>query len=88
MVATFNGNHSKTIISCYSPTNVSEETGLIAFYKDLFSLVRSIISRDMNPQIGKNVKNKFSLHNLSNRNEKHLTDFLLENRLTCLNTRF
>ena len=26
MVGTFNGNPSATIISCYSPTNVSEET--------------------------------------------------------------
>ena len=26
MVATFHGNLSATIISCYSPTNVSEET--------------------------------------------------------------
>ena len=29
MVATFNGNASTTIISCYSPTNVSEETNLV-----------------------------------------------------------
>ena len=42
----------------------------------------------MNAQIGKNVNHKFSLHNSSNRNEEHLTDFLLENRLTCLNTKF
>ena len=31
MVATFNGNPSATIIFCYSPTNVNEETDLIAF---------------------------------------------------------
>ena len=42
----------------------------------------------MNAQIGKNVNHKFSLHNLSNRNGQHLTDFTLENRLTCLNTKF
>ena len=41
----------------------------------------------MNAQIGKNVNNKFSLHNSSNRNGEHLTDFALENRLTCLNTK-
>ena len=39
MVATFNGNPSATIISYYSPTNVSEETELIAFYDELSSLV-------------------------------------------------
>ena len=95
MVATFNGNPNATIISCYSPTNVSEETDLIAFYNDLSSLVRSIpkhnvliIGGDMNAQIGKNVNHKFSLHNSSNRNGQHLIDFMLENRLTCLNTKF
>ena len=42
----------------------------------------------MNVQIGKNVNNKFSLHNSSNRNGEHLTDFPQEIRLTCLNTKF
>ena len=92
MVATFNGNPSATIISCYSPTNVNEETDIIAFYNELSSLVHIIlkhnilvIDRDMNAQIGKNIIHKFSLHNSSNRNEEHLTDFTLENWLTCLN---
>ena len=95
MVATLSGNPSATIISCYSPTNVSEETGLIAFYNELSSLVRSIpkhnalvISGHMNAQIGKNLNHKFSLHNSSNRNGLHQTDFTLENKLTCLNTKF
>ena len=58
IVATFNGNLRATIISCYCPTNVSEENELIAFYDELSSLVRSIpkhnvlvIGGDMN---GKN----------------------------------
>ena len=95
MVATFNGNPSSTIISCYSPTNVSEETDLIAFFDELSSLVRSIpkhnvlvIGGDMNAQIDKNVNHKFSSHNSSNRNGQHLTDFTQKNRLTCLNTNF
>ena len=60
MVATFNGNPRTTIISCYSPTNVSEETELVAFYDELSSLVRSIpkhnvlvIGEDMMPKSGK-----------------------------------
>ena len=32
MVATFNGHPSTMIISCYSPTNTSDETDLDAFY--------------------------------------------------------
>ena len=68
-VATFNGNHSATIISCYSPTNVNEEIELVAFYDELSSLVRSIpkhnvlvIGGDMNALIRKNGNHKFSLH--------------------------
>ena len=95
MVATFNGNPRATIISCYSPTNVSEENEIVTFYDELSSLVRSIpkhnmlvIGGDMNAQIGKNGNNKYSLHNTSNRNGQHLTDFMIENRLACLNTNY
>ena len=42
----------------------------------------------MNTQISKNEDNKFRLHNSSNRNGEFLTDFSLENGLTCLNIRF
>ena len=40
----------------------------------------------MNAPIRKNRNNKYSLYNTSNRNGQHLTDFMIENRLTCLNT--
>ena len=93
MATTFNGNPKATINSCYSPTNVSEETEQVTFYEELSSLVRSIpkhnllvIGGDMNAQIRKNRNNKYSLPNTSNRNGQHLTDFMIENRLTCLNT--
>ena len=94
IVATFNSNPSTTIISCYSPTNVSDEMDL-NFYKKLSSVVCSIpkhkvliIGGDKNIQRGKNVNNKFSLHNLSNRNGELLTDFTSEKRLACINTKF
>ena len=68
MAPTFNGNPRATIISCYSPSNVSEETKLVTFYDELSSLVRSIpkhnvlvIGGDMNAQIGKNRNKKYSL---------------------------
>ncbi len=77
MIATFNGKPTATIISCYSPTNVSEETDLIAFYNELSSLVL-IIGGEMNAQTGKNLNHKFSLQNSSNRNGEHLTDFTLQ----------
>ena len=95
MIVTFNGNPNATIISCYSPTNVSEETELLAFFDELSSRVRSIPKHnilvtggDVNAQIGKNVNHKSSLHNSSNRNGQHLTVLMIENRLTCLNTKF
>ena len=39
------------------------------------------------PKSGKNGNNKYSLHNTSNANG-HQTDFMIENRLTCLNTNY
>ena len=95
MAATFNGNPRATIISYNSPTNVSEETELVAFYDELSSLVRSILEHnmlviggDMNAQIGKKGIKKYSLQNTSNRNGQHLTGFMIENRLTCPNTNY
>ena len=41
----------------------------------------------MNAQIGKNRHNKYSLHNPSNRTG-HLTGFMIENRITFLNTNY
>ena len=59
------------------------------------NLVRSIpkhnvlvIGGDMNVQIGKTETTKYSLRNSTNRNGQHITDFMIENRLTCLNTNF
>ena len=48
MVPMFNSNPSTTIIYCFSPTNVSEETNLIAFYNELSSLVCSILKQHSN----------------------------------------
>ena len=94
-LATFNGNPSTTNISYYCPTSASVEKDIETLYNELSSLVCSIIKHNvliiggnMNAQIGKSKDNKFSLHSLSNRNEEHLTDFLQENGLLCLNTKF
>ena len=95
VVTSFNDNPNATIISCYSCTNISEETDLIAFYNELSFLVRKIpkqnvliIDEDMNAQIDKNVNNKFSKYNSSKRNGEQLTDLTLENRLIYLYTKF
>ena len=94
MSALYNGNPYTTIISSYSRTHASE-TDIITFNNELSSLVRSIpkhnvliMGVDMNVQIGKDETNKFYFRNSSNRYREYLTDFLLENRLTCLNNKF
>ena len=63
MVGSFNNNPSTIILSCDSPTNVSDEMDLINFCNELSSFVSSIpkhnlqtISADMNAQIGKDKK--------------------------------
>ena len=58
IVVTFNGSPRATINSCYSPTNVSEETKLIAFNK-LSSLVRTIPKHNV-PAIGSGVNSQTS----------------------------
>ena len=61
VVATFNGNPRATITSCYSLTNVSEETELIAFY--VLSILKHnilVIDGDMNDKIGENGNYKFT----------------------------
>ena len=71
MVTTFNGDPSATIISCDSPTNVSEETDLI--YNELSSLVCCVpkhnvlvIDEYLNARTSKRVNHKFSLHLITN----------------------
>ena len=58
MVATFNGNPSTTVISCYSPTNSSDEQDAADFYSDLTELTKAIpkhnvilVGGDMNAKI-------------------------------------
>ena len=41
-VATLNGNPQKTIICCYSPTNIIEEAETGTFYNELSSITRQI----------------------------------------------
>ena len=47
-----------------------------------------VIGGDINAQTVKNRNNKYSLHNTSNRNGQHLTVFMIEYRLTFLNTNY
>ena len=95
IVATFQGNPRTTVISCYSPTNVSAEEEVETFYEDLSSLVKAIpkhnvlvIGGDLNAQLGPSDQHKTAYHQSTNRNGEHLELFLIENGLLCLNTHF
>ena len=95
MCMTFNSNLCTTIVSYYGPINANYEMDIITFYNELSSLTRHIlkhnvlnIGEDMNAQITEDGNNKFCLHNLPNRNDEYRASFSLENKLTCLNTKF
>ena len=93
MKATFNGNPAVTIISCYSPTNVSNTEDKDQFYSELTSLTRFIpkhnlivIGGDMNARIGKSDA-KASVYNaVTNENGRRLLDYIQECGLNGLNT--
>lgn len=94
VVAEFNSSPKTTFISCYSPTNVSDEAAVDDFYSSLSRVVLNtpahnflIISGDFNAQIGlDNVK--FSFHPSTNRNGHKLFDFMQQFQLLATNTIF
>ena len=95
MIATFNGNPQTTIISCYSLTNVSDETKVETFYEDLISVTRQvpkhnilIIAGDLNAHLGQLDGFKYAYHTQTNRNGSKLKDYINDNNLLCLNTKY
>ena len=95
MIAILQGNPRTTVISCYSPTNVSDENETANLYTELSALTRSIprhsiliIGGDFNSYLGQEDGLKYEFHNSTNRNGNMLKDYLQENKLLCLNTHF
>ena len=81
-------NPTTTVISCYSPTNISEEEDVTDFYRELSNFNRLlskhnivIIAGDFNAHLGLVENNKFTFHNITNRNGDHLEDFISEKTL-------
>ena len=88
MAIHFQVNPQTTVISCYSPTNVSDKQDTEIFYTDLTYCIRHIPKHnvlinggDFNAHLGKDDGYKYSLHRTTNRNGKMLHNFRL-----CLNT--
>ena len=95
MISNLQGNPRTTVISCYSPTNVSDENETANLYTELSALTRSIprhniliIGGDFNAHLGQEDGLKYSFHNSTNRNGNMIKDYLQENKLLCLNTHF
>ena len=89
--ALFKGNPKTHVISCYSPTNVSEEKDVVEFYESLNQTVLYIpphaclvIGGDFNAQIS----NGFSYHSNTNRNGQLLLDFIHKHNFLMTNTLF
>ena len=85
MIATINGNPRTTVISCYSPTNVSDEIEVERFYVNLTSVTRQIpkhnfvvIAGDFKAHLGQQDGFKYSYHAQTNRNGVMLKDYLHE----------
>jgi exonuclease III len=95
IVASFRGNPKSTIICCYSPTNVAPEEEVERFYQDLSSIMRqipkhnvTILGGDFNAKLGHDKGHTHSFQTETNRNGSHLIDFLNENKMICINTKF
>ena len=80
MLAEFESNPKMTIISCYSPTNMSEESEAKDFYKDLKGVTENILAHnilviagDFNAQVGPKDAS-FSFNVSTNRNGHELLE--------------
>ena len=95
LACTFQGNPMATIISCYFPTNNSNEDEIQEYYNQISSYTRQIpkhnitlICGDFNAQLGQSTLFPYTYHSQTNRNGKYLTDFIQEMNMHCMNTHF
>ena len=95
MIVNFQGNPQTSVISCYSPINISEKQETEIFYTKLTCLTRQIpkhnvliIGGDLNAHLGKDSGYTYAYHQTTNRNGQMLKDYLQENNMLCLNTHF
>ena len=94
ITANFNGNPITTVVSCYSPTNVSDEDDFTVFFNNMSLFTRYvpkhnvlIIAGDFNAHLGIDHDNKFAYHTETIRNGYLLDHFIIEYGLKSLNIR-
>ena len=85
LIATFNGNPAVTVISCYSPTNVSNVDDREEFYAELSELTKAVpkhnvllIGGDMNGKIGASDAKGSVYNKNTNENGQLLLNYVLE----------
>ena len=83
MIGNLQGNPRTTVISCYSPTNVSDKNETANCYTELSALTRSIprhniliIGGDFNAHLGQEDGLHNAFNNSTNRNGNMLKDYL------------
>ena len=93
MVATFNGNPKTTVISCYSPTNCSDDLEIQNFYYQLRDSIEKILKHnvliiggEMNAKIDNNKCVGNSYHNYTNKNGEYLLDLTTNCGLVNIST--
>ena len=94
MKVTLLGNPVTTVLCCYSPHNELPEEDVVQFYQELSTIINPIpahnlllIGGDFNAQLGP-TDSLFTLHKNTNRNGKHMKDFMEQCSLVATNTRF
>ena len=94
MIATFNRNPKCTIISTYSPTNVTSEDTIQEYYSELTTLIHQVLKHnvlflcgDMNAQVGP-ISGKHHYHQRNNRIGKLLCEPQHSTNLINLCTKF
>ena len=95
ILASFSRNPETTIISCSSPTNVSEDSIAEDFYSQLSTLIKqipkhniTIVCGDINAKIGSQDCKGTSFHQTTNRNGQLLHDVINECEMVNLSTKY
>lgn len=88
------GNPTTTVLCCYSPHNEQPEEAVISFYQELSTTIDTIpahnllmVGGDFNAQLGP-LDALFTPAKETNRNGKHMKDFMEQHNLIATNTRF
>ena len=93
MIATFNGNTKCTVISTYSPTNVTSEDTIQEYYSELTTPIHQVpkhnallLCGDMDVQVGQ-ISGKDHYHQTNNRNGELLCELQHSTNLINLCTK-